>query len=490
MHITSLPGPFGVGCFGKEANSFVDFLNEAGFSIWQVLPFHPIDKANSPYKSESAFAGNWLFIDPRGLALDGLVTLGDIEKCIYNSTPYTADYEFAKRAKMQLLRLAFKNAGEEVKSAAKAFAKEHFWAEDYALFKAVKEFNNNAPWWMWAEHLRDYEACRKNKNQFKEEAEFWLFVQYIFFKQLHELKKYANQRGVKILGDMPIYVAMDSADVWSNMKLFEIDKSTFLPREVAGVPPDYFSADGQLWGNPLYNWEEMQANGYSWWIKRLGAEMETYDIVRIDHFRGLESYWAVKNGSKTARDGQWKKGPGMKLFDAVNKAYSNPNIIAEDLGSFDQEVAKLLEASGFPGIRVIQFAFDGNSSNEHIPHNYCKNLVACLGTHDNNTLLGWLYEMQESQRKTVLDYCGFKTNDWGVGGYQAPACRRIIETVWGSTANTAIISFQDMCGFGSDARMNIPGVAKNNWRFRTTKETIDNVDKAYFKKINQLYGRG
>ena len=490
MHVSSLPGPFGVGGFGEDALHFIDFLKETRFTYWQVLPFHPVDEVNSPYKSESAFAGNYLFIDPVSLMKDGLVSQEDVNACCYNGTPYTADYNFAREKKLALLKKAYSNIGEKEKQAVSAFAKEHFWVEDFALFKAVKDNNGETPWWKWNDSQRDYKTCVQNKEQYAEQMNFWAFVQYIFFKQWNEIKLYANQNGIKILGDMPVYVSMDSADVWSNVDIFKIDKDTFVPDEVAGVPPDYFSEDGQLWGNPLYDWDAMEKDGFSWWVRRLGEELSIYDTVRIDHFRGLASFWAVPFGSKTARNGEWKKGPGMKLFDAINKAFDNPSIIAEDLGVFGEDVVKLLEDTGFPGIRVIQFAFGGDASNEHLPHNYPKNVVACLGTHDNNTLLGWLYELNEGERKHVLDYCSFDGGNWSEGGYRAPACRKVIETVWKSCADTAIIAFQDLCGFGSDARMNTPGIAELNWRIRTTKETIDNIDKEYFIKINSLYGRG
>ncbi|MBQ8228158.1 MAG: 4-alpha-glucanotransferase [Clostridia bacterium] len=490
MHISSLPGPFGIGGFGESALRFVDFLKQTHFTYWQVLPFHPVDEVNSPYKSESAFAGNYLFIDPVLLQKDGLVSHMDVDACRYNGTPYTADYDFAREKKLQLLKTAYNNIGESEKKAVADFVKEHFWVEDFALFKAVKEFNGETPWWKWEQSQRDYKSCTENKEKYREQMNFWIFVQYIFFKQWQEIKAYANQNGIKILGDMPVYVSMDSADVWSNVEIFKIDKETFVPDEVAGVPPDYFSEDGQLWGNPLYDWDAMEKDGFSWWVHRLGEELSIYDTVRIDHFRGLASFWAVPFGSKTARNGEWKKGPGMKLFNAINKAYDNPSIIAEDLGVFGEDVVQLLEDTGFPGIRVIQFAFGGDASNEHLPHNYPKNVIACLGTHDNNTLLGWLYELSEGERKYALDYCSFDGGNWGEGGYKAPACRKVIETVWKSCADTAIIAFQDLCGFGNDARMNIPGIAELNWRIRTTQETIDNIDKEYFVKINSLYGRG
>ncbi len=490
MHVSSLPGPFGIGGFGESALRFIDFLKHTHFTYWQVLPFHPVDEVNSPYKSESAFAGNYLFIDPAMLQKDGLVSQSDVDFCRYNGTPYTADYDFAREKKLELLKKAYGNMGEKEKEAVADFAKEHFWVEDFALFKALKDLNGETPWWKWEESQRNYKTCVQNKSEYSEQMNFWIFVQYIFFKQWQMVKSYANKNRIKILGDMPVYVSMDSADVWSNVEIFKIDKDTFIPDEVAGVPPDYFSEDGQLWGNPLYDWEAMEKDDFSWWVRRLGEELSIYDTVRIDHFRGLASFWAVPFGSKTAKEGVWKNGPGMKLFNAINKAYDNPSIIAEDLGVFGEDVVQLLEDTGFPGIRVIQFAFGGDASNEHLPHNYPKNVIACLGTHDNNTLLGWLYELSESERKHALDYCSFTDGDWGEGGYKAPACRKVIETVWKSCADTAIIAFQDLCGFGNDARMNIPGIAELNWRIRTTQETIDNIDKDYFVRINSLYGRG
>ena len=489
MHITSLPGPFGVGGFGAQAKKFIDFLSGCGFKIWQVLPFHPVDEMNSPYKSESAFAGNSLFIDPVSLKNDGLVSEDDVSRCVYDSTPYTADYDFAKRTKSKLLETAYKNITQKERDEMAEFAASHFWVEDYALFKAVKDSNGGAPWWEWENSLRDYKSCVAQKEKFKDKMDFCIFVQYIFFKQWGEIKDYAAKKNVKILGDMPVYVALDSADVWSNVDLFKINKDTFVPDEVAGVPPDYFSEDGQLWGNPLYDWGAMERDSYSWWIKRMSAELSVYDIVRIDHFRGLASYWAVPYSSKTARNGQWKKGPGMKLFDALKKELGSPDVIAEDLGEFGEDVERLLNDTGFPGIRVIQFAFQSDGSNEHLPHNYSHNTVACLGTHDNNTLLGWLYDLPPEERRYALEYCGYDGTDWGEGGYKAPACRKIIETVWRSVADTVIIAFQDLCGFGNDARMNIPGVAELNWRFRTTQQTVDSVDTEYYKKINRLFGR-
>lgn len=355
---------------------------------------------------------------------------------------------------------------------------------------ALKEANGMKPWWRWEPEQARYETfMQKHRYDFEERSAFWRFVQYIFYSQWYDVKKYINSKGIAVIGDMPIYVSLDSADVWANRGMFLIDDKTLKPQKIAGVPPDYFSKDGQLWGNPLYDWKAMEKDGYSWWLDRIGSAISTYDVVRIDHFRAFASFWQVPAESETARIGEWAKGPGMKLFDKVFEKYPDTPIIAEDLGVFGDDVVKLLEDTGFPGMKVIQFGFDESSDSSHLPHNAVRNSVNYVGTHDNNTLLGWLWEANESSRRFALDYCGFKGENWGEGGYRSESCRAIIETVWKSVSNTAIISFQDLCGFGSDARMNIPGVADKNWRFRTTAETVDAVDTAYYKKINRIFKR-
>ena len=354
---------------------------------------------------------------------------------------------------------------------------------------AVKEIENGKPWWEWSEKHARYHECIKDIFSYEDRAAFWKFVQYIFFKQWYELKEYANKKGVAVIGDMPIYVAMDSVDVWSNLEMFLIDEKTLTAEKVAGVPPDYFSEDGQLWGNPIYNWQAMKEDGYSWWISRLSQALKTYDTVRIDHFRAFASYWAVPADSDTAKVGEWLDGPKMDLFNRVKDVFGEAPIIAEDLGVFGEDVVKLLEDTGFPGMKVVQFGFDPNADSSHLPHNACANSVNYVGTHDNNTILGWLWEASEKERRFALDYAGFEGDNWGEGGYYSKSCRKIIEAVWKSSSNTAIIALQDMCGFGSDARMNIPGVPEKNWRFRTTADTIDSIDSEYFRRINSLYRR-
>lgn len=489
FHISSMPSPYGVGVFDENARRFVDKICDMGFTYWQVLPFNPLDNANSPYCSPSAFAGNYLFIDPVGLQNMGLVSENDVKENVYTGSPYTADYEFAGEKRLALLKKAFYNITPEIATAVKRFEINNPWVTDYAVYMAVKEIEGGKPWWQWEEHHAKYFECIRDVYLFEGKAAFWKFVQYIFFKQWGELKNYANEKGVAIIGDMPFYVAMDSVDVWSNISLFKIDEKTLKVSKVAGVPPDYFSENGQLWGNPIYDWPAMKKDGYDWWLSRLDTALKTFDVVRIDHFRAFASYWEVPAESKTAKVGEWVDGPKMDFFDRVFKKFGTPPIIAEDLGVFGEDVVKLLADTGFPGMKVVQFGFDPNSDSSHLPHNATPNSINYVGTHDNNTILGWLWEANEDERKFALQYVGFEDNNWGEGGYHSKSCRKIIETVWRSASNVAIIAFQDMCGFGADARMNVPGVGEKNWRFRTTNETIDNIDADYFKHINATFRR-
>ncbi|MBQ5995953.1 MAG: 4-alpha-glucanotransferase [Clostridia bacterium] len=489
MHLSSLPSPYAVGVMGDETKRFIDKIADMGFSYWQILPLNPPDFYGSPYTSNAVFAISHMFIDPRPLLAAGLVSQADVERNVYYGSPYTADYEFAYNGRLELLKKAFKNADGELLRKAEEFAEKHGWCKAYSLYEAAKERFDNRPWYEWDADFARYEKCVENEEALSESASFYAFVQYIAYSQWREIKLYANDRGVKILGDMPIYVSTDSVDVWSNRSLFEIDGKNFSKKRVAGVPPDYFSADGQLWGNPLYDWKSMEKDGFKWWIDRLKASLTIFDTVRIDHFRAFASYWAVPAKSETAREGEWLKGPGMKLFNAVREEMGDLPIIAEDLGTFGEDVIKLLENTAFPGMRVIQFGFDPGADSTHLPHNYPKNSIAYVGTHDNNTLLAWLWEASEQERKFALDYCSFKGDNWGEGGYHSPSCRAIIEAVWRSPSLVSMISFQDMCGFGSDARMNVPGRAFGNWQFRTTEDTIAQLDADYYRHINYLFKR-
>ncbi|MBE6683928.1 MAG: 4-alpha-glucanotransferase [Ruminococcaceae bacterium] len=487
MSVSAIPSEYGVGVFGRECIEFAKEIKDMGFSYWQVLPFTPLDYGNSPYGSDSAFAGNELYISPDLMAEAGFVTQAEADSTKYSGSPYVADYAFARENREKLMRLAFSKLDKAKKDEIGVFIMSS-GLHDHCLFRALKKRNDDKKFWEWSIGAKHSDALSL-QPELIEEVLYHGFVQYLFYTQWFETKEQINALGIKIIGDMPIYVSRDSADVWANPELFDIDKETYIPSRVAGCPPDYFSEDGQLWGNPLYDWKYHKANGYEWWIKRIARQFEMYDMLRIDHFRAFASYWAINGKSKTARDGIWKKGPGMSLFKAVRNSLGDVPIIAEDLGVFGDDVVKLLNDSRFPGMRIIQFGFDPNDDPTHLPHNYPKNCIAYTGTHDNNTLLGWLWEASEEERAFALDYVGFDHGDWGKGGYDAPACRKIIESVWRSTAVLAIIPFQDMCGFGSDARMNIPGDDSGKWKFRTTFETISGIDADYFRKINSVFRR-
>lgn len=489
MHLSSLPSPYGIGVIGEETKRFIRKIKDMGFSYWQVLPLNPPDFYGSPYASNAAFAISYLFIDPRGLVRDRLVKEDELSRSLYHGSPYTADFEFAANSRLELLKLAYSRISPEMHKKIEEFCNAHHWCEAYTLYGAAKERFGGKPWYEWDEPFARYETAVQHADELKAAQDFFKFVQYTAFTQWREIKQYANENGVKILGDMPIYVSFDSADVWENRHLFEIDDRTFIRKRVSGVPPDYFSEDGQLWGNPLYDWVAMEKDNYRWWCERIRAALQLYDTVRIDHFRAFASYWAVPADSDTAKNGVWEKGPGKALFDAVENELGEVPIVAEDLGVFGEDVVKLLEDTKFPGMRVIQFGFEPDADSTHLPHNYPRNSLAYVGTHDNNTLLAWLWEADDYHRRFALDYCGFTGDNWGEGGFHSPSCRKIIETVWRSHAAVAIISYQDLCGFGSDARMNVPGRAFGNWQFRTTEDMIAQIDTEYYKKINRIFKR-
>lgn len=467
MHISTLPGEYSCGSFGKSAFEFVDFLEECGFSYWQVLPFSLVDEGNSPYKSYSAFGGNPYFIDLDILHEKGLIT--DIElEAARQSTPYECEFERLGKERLSLLKKASKRVTD--KSQILDFIKKEKQLDSFCHFMAYKHSNNYKCWYEW------------DNQSFDEDILFmWQFIQYEFFTQWMAVKNYANEKNIKIIGDVPIYVDFDSADVWSNKEQYLLDKKG-KPSKVAGVPPDYFSKDGQLWGNPLYDWKEMKKDSYKWWRERIRHMTKLFDGIRIDHFRGIESFWAVPAKAQTAREGKWVKGPGMDLINAIKKAAGDAMIIAEDLGDITKEVQQLVKDSGFPGMRVFQFAFLGDANSPHLPHNYPKNCICYTGTHDNNTLLGYLWELDDNTRKIMLDYCNH-TKDWQSG------CESILRTMFMSHSDTVIFPIQDLLGYGSDTRMNIPGKPSGNWRFRLKKEQLDSIDRQHFLKLNTLYSR-
>ncbi|MBR5155708.1 MAG: 4-alpha-glucanotransferase, partial [Clostridia bacterium] len=451
MHITSLWGDYSCGSFGDSACEFIDFLAECGFSFWQVLPFCPTDDYNSPYKSYSTFAGNPFFVDLEELAKENLITKEELAAA-KQQTPYSCEFERLNQERYSLLLTASKRI--ETPEKINEFISQNPYLEDFCEFMSLKDANGQKPWWEW------------EKNEPQADVLFmWKFIQYKFFTQWSKIKTYANDKGIKFIGDIPFYVALDSSDVWKNKSQFMIDEKN-TPYAVAGVPPDYFAKDGQLWGNPLYNWDAMKNNSYKWWQDRISAMLSLFDGVRIDHFRALESFWAVPYGEETARNGSWLKGPGMDLISKIKAVAGDKLIIAEDLGDVGEEVVKLVEESTFPGMRVFQFGFMGCDST-HKPHNYINNSVAYSGTHDNNTLLGYLWELSDSERCEMLEYCGYTHSDWEKG------FNAMLRTIYRSSAGLVIFPIQDLLGYGSDTRLNTPGRANGNWTFRITKEQLD-----------------
>lgn len=470
MHVSSLPGDYSCGAFGKQAEAFVDFLADCGFSYWQVLPFCMVDECNSPYKSYSTFGGNPYFVDLETLFEKGLLTAEELLSA-RQQTPYSCEFVRLYHTRFDLLRKAAFRTDDAQRAQIESFISADPYLGSFCEFMSLKYANGEKPWYEWTQTAGDAQTLF-----------LWKFIQYEFFHQWAKIKKYANSRGVRIIGDIPIYVALDSCDVYSAKHLFQLREDN-KPSCVAGVPPDYFSADGQLWGNPLYDWDVMAKDGYQWWCDRLRHALELFDGVRIDHFRGLEAYWAVPGDAKTAREGEWRKGPGMALIEKLKEVAGERLIIAEDLGDITPEAAKLVRDSGFPGMRVFQFAFLGDEDNPHLPHNYVPNCVAYTGTHDNNTLLGYLWEMDDRSRRRMLEYCGYTDGDWTQG------CPAIVRTMFESTAGLLILPIQDLLGYGSDTRLNIPGKADGNWQYRVTKEQIDSIDRARFRRLNELYKR-
>lgn len=468
MPIFSLPGDYSVGSFGKQAFAFIDFLSENGFSYWQVLPFGVTDSFHSPYQSYSAFSGNPYFIDLPTLAEQGLLTKVELEQA-KQKTPYLCEYARLETERLPLLKKASLRVSDKDKATILQWA-EGTEVMRYARFMALKEANGGKCWTEWTQHQPD-EAT----------VFLWLFIEYQFSLQWQKVLSYAHQKNIKVIGDLPIYVSFDSCDVWSHPEQFMLDDQGH-PTHVAGCPPDYFAKDGQLWGNPLYDWSVMQADGFSWWRSRMAHQLSLFDGVRLDHFRGFESFWAVPFGSKTAVNGGWMQGPGMDFVKAMQEVAGDKLIIAEDLGDITPEVEQLVKDSGFPGMRVFQFAFLGGN-NPHLPHNYIQNCVAYSGTHDNNTLLGYLWEMDDQTRKTMLAYCGFNGNDWGIGW------RDVLRVMMASSADLVIFPIQDLLGYGADTRVNKPGIADENWQVRFTKEQIQSVDSTFMKQLHRLYYR-
>ena len=490
LNVSSLMGEYGIGGFSKNTLTFFETMLDMSFKVWQVLPITTIGLGNSPYSGVSAFAGNYLYIDPDHMP-ERLLTRDERVSLRYNASQFMVDYEFARYSKRKMLELAFPRLNDADNNAIDLFLKKNQdWVMDYAVYRALKEHFAEKPWYQWDKPYRTRTSAEVAKFEKANTARirFYIYEQYEFFRQWDIIKKEASLRGIQIFGDMPIYVSLDSVDVWAHPQEFLLDAEG-MPTLVAGVPPDYFSADGQLWGNPIYNYEHMKTTKYEWLIKRIEHNLKLYDILRIDHFRGLVDYWAIPASATSARLGSWKKGPGMDLWKEFFKKHPNPPIIAEDLGIIDDKVRTALRETGFYGMRVLQFAFDGDPNNTNLPHNYVQECVAYTGTHDNNTSLGWLYEASVEERERALAYVGFSGGGWGAGGGRCESTKALIKAVIGSVANLAIIPLQDLCGYGADTRLNRPGVPQNNWTYRATLEALNEIDTNYMHNLNSRYGR-
>ena len=470
MHISSLPGDYSCGSFGSSAKEFIDLLADNGFTYWQVLPMGLVDECNSPYKSYSAFGGNPYFVDLPTLHHEGLITEAELAGARQTS-PWSCEFVRLYHTRVQLLAIAASRVDDILKAKIEKFISENKYLTQFCEFMALKKANNELPWTEWTVN-----------EPIEEDVFLWKFIQYEFFNQWSEIKSYANEKGIKIIGDIPIYVSADSCDVWANREQFLLDKEN-KPSCVAGVPPDYFAKDGQLWGNPLYDWDRMQADNFTWWRARLSHNLSMFDGVRIDHFRGISAYWSIPAEAKTAKEGKWVKGPGEAFCDMAKEIAGNKLIIAEDLGDIDEDVIQLVKYSGFPGMRVFQFGFLGDDDNPHKPHNYPANSVTYTGTHDNNTLLGFVWELEDEQRRSMLEYCGYTNPDWNKG-YDS-----IIRTMFGSHSDIFIMPIQDLLGYGSDTRLNIPGKADGNWQYRVTAEQLKSIDWKKFSAFNKIYKR-
>ncbi len=496
LHPTSLPGDYGIGDLGSEAFKFVDFLVAAGQRYWQILPLGPTGYGDSPYQCFSAFAGNPLLISPEKLIDDGLITAEDLaDHPVF--TEHTVDFGAVVNWKNQLLPMAYEGfhrvASVDLRGRFERFCQENeFWLDDYALYRSVKTSQDQRPWYEWPAELklRDPDAIAAIGEELFEKIQAEKFYQFLFFRQWLSLKEYASAHRIKIIGDIPIFVALDSADVWCNQSKFKLNPDGSA-RVVAGVPPDYFSATGQLWGNPIYDWDAMGREGYSWWIARVFATLQTVDIVRIDHFRGFAASWEVPGTDKTAENGRWVDVPGKELFLALRAALGDLPIIAEDLGVITPDVEELRDGFGYPGMRILQFAFGGDAQNHDLPHNYIRNCVAYTGTHDNDTTVGWFLSQagagstrDASEITREHEYClKYLASDGGEIHWD------FVRAVWASVANTAIAPMPDLLGLGTEGRMNLPATDSGNWTWRMDKNAISDDVTAKLRIWTETYGR-
>ena len=488
LPLSSLPSKYGIGCFSKSAYEFVDWLKEAGQSYWQILPLGPTSYGDSPYQSFSTFAGNPYFISLETLIEEGVLTKEECDAVDFGKKERDIDYEKLYRGRYLLLRKAYERSHiHENPDYQKFVAENSWWLSDYALFMAVKDRFDGVEWTKWAEdiRLRWGNAMDYYRRELYFDIEFQQYLQYQFYRQWNQLKTYANQRGIQLIGDIPIYVSMDSADAWAHPELFQLDSEN-VPLAVAGCPPDGFSADGQLWGNPLYRWEYHRETGYQWWISRLAHCFRLYDVVRIDHFRGFDEYYSIPYGETSAIHGHWEKGPGIDLFRKVEQALGWKQVIAEDLGYVTDSVRRLVQESGFPGMKVLEFAFDSRDSgcaNDYLPHNYPENSVAYTGTHDNETLAGWWKSITPAEQKMARDYlCDQYTPASKLG-------KSFISLILRSRAALCVIPVQDYMGLDNRSRINKPSTVGTNWRWRLGKNDLTEDLKDEIRGMTLRYGR-
>lgn len=464
LPIFSLPGDYGCGTFGASAYRWIDLLSESGFSLWQLLPLGICDKHNSPYASCSSFSGNPYFIDPDEIFGLGLVSKDELDKQRSDSV-FLCDYELLRERRFEFLKTAALRVKD--RSNIQEFISKNPRIAASCEFLAKKQLYGSLP-----------HTVRNDMEISPDELFAWQFIQYEFHREWQQLHEYAKKKGVRIIGDIPFYVSLDSYDVFSSPEQFLLDGEN-IPTEVSGVPPDSFSSDGQLWGTPIYNWKKMETDGYSYWRERLGYMLNMFDGIRIDHFRAISAYWSIPYGAVSAKDGAWKRGPGKKLIDALADIVGDKLIFAENLGVIDDEVSSLLKYSGYYGMAVFQFGFDGEADSPHLPHNYSKDTVAYSGTHDNNTLLGFLLELDARERRRVLDYLGSPSD----------ACEGAISTLMMSVAQSVIFPIQDILGYGADTRINTPGTAFGNWRYRVTEPQLESIDRGRYYYLNKIYSR-
>ena len=459
LSITSLPSPYGIGTIGKEARKFADFLKASGQKVWQILPVGPTSYGDSPYQSFSTYAGNPYFIDLDTLADEGLVTKEQLQSFDWGSNDSEVDYEKIYNSRFKVLRIAFENFKSRDQSDYLRFTRKNSkWLKNYALYMAVK----NSFDWPEDIKMREERAIRRYERKLRNDIRFWKFVQFKFYEQWESFRAYVNGLGIKILGDMPIYVAMDSADTWANPEIFQLYDDGD-PIAVAGCPPDYFSATGQLWGNPLYDWDYLEQTDYEWWFERVKAASRLYDITRIDHFRAFASYYSIPYPAENAINGEWIVGPRIKFFEMMEEACGKFEIVAEDLGTLTPDVTELMEQTGYPGMKVLEFAFDSGEENDYLPHKYTNNCVVYTGTHDNDTVMGWLETAEKSDVAFARQYCKMPPDEpfnWG-----------LIRTAYESKADMAVVPMQDILGLGKEARMNTPSTLGGNWTWRVSADT-------------------